>query len=155
MKNAFTACFLGILIFACVFVIAEKFDQKQGLGTNEVVVHDEVVPPPVDVVIDLDGHQRQYSANLSAHAQEWAEQMAKQNSFYHSHIGILTSRHGVVRENIAYYQGPAASWENVYEMFKASPPHDFNIKNGGPYIGYGEAANGGTTYYVVLYGTTP
>lgn len=157
MKDFFATAFVSALLFVTIFLVVDRFMPKapSGLGTNEVVVHeDQVVPPVVDPVIDLDGHDRIESPRLSAYAQDWAETMAQNHNFNHSHVSSLSGRHGTVRENIAYIRGEG-SWEACYKMWVESPPHDFNIKNGGKYLGYGEATNRGVTYYVVIYAEKP
>lgn len=122
------------------------------------VVQEELVPPeifiPADPVATLDGHGRTVSDRLNKIASGTAKYMAERRGLYHTDLRPHTQEHGLMRENVAYTSD--GKWETAYREFTNSPAHDFNIKNGGPFIGYAiEKGTGGLTFFVVIYAEKP
>jgi len=164
MKN-----FLGGLAVGLILLFVAAFVQYNGvIETAEAPEPDvEIKLPPVEEKLDpiatLDGYKRTYSAALSRIAQDTADNMAaKQASRYrdirafHTRFGQeALTQHGEVRENICWVSGSNDSWETAYEVWKASPPHEYNRQVGAKYIGYARATAGNTSYYVVVYGSKP
>ncbi len=106
---------------------------------GEVSVPEERLPPERSKVVTLDGHNRTEDPALMSYCENLARSAQRLQ-----HGDLRVAGFGARYENVA----DAGSWEQAYQLWRASSGHAKNIERGGPYIGYANRGN----YYVVIYG---
>lgn len=163
-KLVFVATLVAGLVLGFSVAMVSKQKEQTAVAATEVLPPVIVIPEKkvtTDPISALDGHSRIVSQRLNKLAGQTALYMAQANGnrtnnaqLYHTILQPHTTEHGVMRENVAY--AGDGKWETAFNLFRNSPDHDFNIKNGGKYMGYAtEKGVGGLTFFVVIYAEKP